>query len=426
LQYGYVLSFDPATNKYKVAYRDGLCGFKSDVDLKAATKYTEDVVQGLHKTYSFGDAAVAMQEPLVMRVVIPESQASNVSSKETWFEGGDWNALWDAATPNEMPTGTVTGVNSLVRATKPSVNKGERTSTRRLNLAVINATDQEGTLKPRTSKQNYQEKRKAQNAGSRWTVGKIKVATFTGNNPKYPLLKATRTGWVGGLLTSFKEGESKPYTIEWDTDPKIVSHVDTDEMFILRRDFMGSDKRRLLDMVCVGSEVLVPRAIKGQTRGAEQKYGTVMFYDLAIKGFKVLCRDGYEKWVDPEDLDELIVRTSEESLEMRRIAVNEPWAPGVATIVQKYGLYCVRQFGPDGKASDVDRENDPLCIAPPLVPHTEAQGRTNEPGTDRTHSLVADVPIWSTGQIVCFVREGQGASKKNKKNPCYTRNGRAK
>ncbi len=49
-------------------------------------------------------------------------------------------------------------------------------------------------------------------------------------NPKYPFLKPTRTGWVAGLLTGFTEGESKPYTIEWDTDPKVVSHVDTDEM----------------------------------------------------------------------------------------------------------------------------------------------------------------------------------------------------
>ncbi len=79
LQYGYVLPFDPATNKYKVAYRDGICGFKTDVDLKAAIKFTEDIVQGLNKIYSFGDAAVAMQERLVARVVIPESQASNLS-----------------------------------------------------------------------------------------------------------------------------------------------------------------------------------------------------------------------------------------------------------------------------------------------------------------------------------------------------------
>ncbi len=90
-------------------------------------------------------------------------------------------------------------------------------------------------------------------------------------------------------------------------------------------------------MVCVGSEVLVPRDIKGQQMGAELKYGTVMFYD-----HKVLCRDGHEQWVDAEYLDELTVRTSEPSVEFRRIAAAEPWDPGVMTIVQNYGLYCVR------------------------------------------------------------------------------------
>ncbi len=204
-------------------------------------KFTEDVVQGVHKTYSFDDAA-AMQKPLVARVVIPESHSSNLSSKETLYEGEDWNELWDAAIPNEMSTGTVASVNSRMQAAKPRGKKAQRTSIRRLNLGVINATNQEGRLKPRTSKQNYLEKRKAQNAGSRWAVGKIKVATFTGNNPKYSFLRPTRTGWVAGLLTGFTQGESKPYTIEWDTDPKVVSHVDTDEMFILRRDLLEATR----------------------------------------------------------------------------------------------------------------------------------------------------------------------------------------
>ncbi len=188
-------------------------------------------------------------------------------------------------------------------------------------------------------------------------------------------MKQTRTGWVAGLLTGFKEGEPKPYAIEWDTDSKVVTHVDVEEMFILRRDFIGSDKRRVLDMVCVGTEVLVPRDIKGQQIGAELKYGTVMFYDLAIKGFKLLCRDGHEKWVAAEYLDELTARTSESSIEFRRIAAAEPWDPGVMTIVQNYGLYCVRQFGPDGKACDMGKGDEAVCVDPPLLPREESQPR---------------------------------------------------
>ncbi len=53
-----------------------------------------------------------------------------------------------------------------------------------------------------------------------------------------------------------------------------------------------------------------------------------------------------------------------------------------------------------------------MCVAPPLVPHTEAQARSNEPGSGQRDKLC--VPIWATGQIVCFNREGQGASKTTK------------
>jgi hypothetical protein len=79
-----------------------------------------------------------------------------------------------------------------------------------------------------------------------------------------------------------------------------------------------------------------------------------------------------------------------------------------------YGLYCVRQFGPDGKASDIDRSNVTVCVDPALVPRIEAQSRTNEPRSGPSHSLVADLPIWATGQIVCFVLECKGAGKTTK------------
>jgi hypothetical protein len=104
LQYGYVLPFDPPTNKYKVASRDGICGFKTEVDLKEAMQFTEEIIKGIHKKYSFGDAATAMQERLVKGVKIPETQPPGSSSDVTFFEGGDWNELWKSAVPNARTT----------------------------------------------------------------------------------------------------------------------------------------------------------------------------------------------------------------------------------------------------------------------------------------------------------------------------------
>jgi hypothetical protein len=181
LQYGYVLPFDPPTNKYKVAYRDGICGFKTEVDLKEAMKFTEDIIKGLHNKYTFGDAATAMQERLVTRVKIPESQPTGPTCEGTLYDGGDWNELWKTAIPDETPNVTF----------------------------AVGTKSREDTLKPRISRQEYEKKRAAQNAGSRWNVGRTKVATTTGNNPKYPNLKSTRTGWVAGMLTRFHRGRHK-------------------------------------------------------------------------------------------------------------------------------------------------------------------------------------------------------------------------
>jgi hypothetical protein len=323
--------------------------------------------------------------------------------------------LWKTAVPNETPNVTFGTGNSPIPAEKPRANTTRRTSSRRLNPSVSTATNEDESLKPRNSKLKYLVRRVAENAGSRWTVGKAKVATTTGNNLKYPFLKQTRTGWVAGLLTGFTEGEAKTYAIEWNTKPKEVSHVDDEEMVILRRDFLGSDKRRLLDMLCVGTEVLVPREIKGQKRGAEMKYGTVMYYDLAIKGFKVLCRDGHEKWVDPEHLDELTGEMLEEDSETLRIAAAEAWHPGIMKKVQGYGRYCVRQFGPDGNACVSDNVAEKNCGDEGLLPRQESQYPANAPGKEHKPSAVDEnVPLWVTGQMLCFLRVNEETTKPKK------------
>ena len=415
LQYGYVLPFDPPTNKYKVAYRDGICGFKTELDLKNAMKFTESIIQGTHKKYSFGSAATAMQEPLVGRVYVPESQPSEKSSDVTLSDGRDWNELWKNAVPNETQNVTFRADDSPIPMEGSHDNTNRRTSSRRVKPVVATTTHEEDSLKPRMSKLLYQEKRKAENAGSRWKVGKAKVATTSGNNLKYPFLTQTRTGWVAGLLTGFTEGDAKPYVIEWNTKPKQVSHVDDEEMLILRRDFLGSDKRRLLDMLCVGTEVLVPRPIYGQKVGAVMKYGTVMFYDLGVKGFKVLCRDGHEQWVDPQYLDELTAETLEDDSETIRLAAAQAWDPGIMKKVEGYGRYCVRQVGPDGSASVVENVHEPLCVDPALLPREASDSPTIVPAKENEPSGVNDeLALWRKGQMLCFLLASEDASKPKK------------
>jgi hypothetical protein len=58
------LPFDPATDKYKVVYRDGLSTWKTEPEIKQAQDFTEDITLGRNKKWSFDDARSAQDEPL--------------------------------------------------------------------------------------------------------------------------------------------------------------------------------------------------------------------------------------------------------------------------------------------------------------------------------------------------------------------------
>jgi hypothetical protein len=64
LRYGRVLPFDPATDKYKVVYRDGISTWKTEPEIKQAQDFTEDITLGRNKKWSFDDARSAQDEPL--------------------------------------------------------------------------------------------------------------------------------------------------------------------------------------------------------------------------------------------------------------------------------------------------------------------------------------------------------------------------
>jgi hypothetical protein len=62
LQYGRVHPFDPATDKYKVVYRDGLSTWKTEPEIKQAQNFTVDMTMGRNKKWSFDDARLAQEE----------------------------------------------------------------------------------------------------------------------------------------------------------------------------------------------------------------------------------------------------------------------------------------------------------------------------------------------------------------------------
>jgi hypothetical protein len=87
------------------------------------------------------------------------------------------------------------------------------------------------------------------------------------------------------------------YRIEWNDDPKVYENCNLDKMILPTHHYIECDKRRLLDMDCVGMEILWLRPIPNQNRGGGLLCGTVMFFDEALEKFKLFYRDGKDEWV---------------------------------------------------------------------------------------------------------------------------------
>ncbi len=99
------------------------------------------------------------------------------------------------------------------------------------------------------------------------------MATTAGDNLTYPNLPKTRTGWVQGTLLRCDDDKERRYVIKWDTEPSSVDNVDEEEMTVLTNNFKGCDQRRLLDVFCVGMDVL---CIKNKQTRHEVGYGDVL------------------------------------------------------------------------------------------------------------------------------------------------------
>ena len=160
-----------------------------------------------------------------------------------------------------------------------------------------------------------------------------------------PQLTNSRTGWCEGVVIEYNPDHNHPYRIEWKDDPKVYENCNLHEMHLLTHHYKECDKRRLLDMECVGTEILWLRPIPNQPRGGDLLCATVMFYDEALEKFKLLYRSGQDEWVSGYQIDDNLDHQEGYNLQEKVAAVGEPWHRDAQRKIKSYGEYCVQDVG---------------------------------------------------------------------------------
>jgi hypothetical protein len=187
------------------------------------------------------------------------------------------------------------------------------------------------------------------------------------NNPQFPNLAKTRTGWCIGLLVAFDPDRDQPYEIEWESVESyltIKAHVDAKEMALLVQHYKGCKKRLLVEWFAVGLELLVITPMR--TKVTHMVWGYVMFYENESQRYKMLYRDGTDALVTGKVfLDDIIKLNEYYNLEQKCKANTQEWDPKVHTTTASYGTYCVRGILPAAL-----QQNNGLLghVEPPKLP----------------------------------------------------------
>jgi hypothetical protein len=148
-------------------------------------------------------------------------------------------------------------------------------------------------------------------------------------------------------LKQYNPGQKLPYVIEWDVEPKVLENVDEKDMDVLTHYYRECDKRRLLDMECVGMELFWLRSpVTPAPRGGRLVCATIMYYDEVLEKFKLLYRDATDEWVVPKRIDDELIFAEKLTLEEKMIPIQEPWHPKTQLKIQSYGMFCARNVGP--------------------------------------------------------------------------------
>jgi hypothetical protein len=208
LQYGRVHPFDPATDKYKVVYRDGISTWKTEPEIKQAQDFTEDITMGRNTKWSFDDARSAQDEPILpVLVTVLQTQGEDIPvlSEEQTIER--------SKTPSVPEKVAVSGATLPIVPTQQS--KDENPST------TCNGSDDRALKTP---------KARGKTTKSKWVMKHTFVATEAGPNPRFPRLLGNATGWCLGTLTQYDSTKTLPYLVAWDTVPKCSYVVSEAEM----------------------------------------------------------------------------------------------------------------------------------------------------------------------------------------------------
>jgi hypothetical protein len=249
----------------------------------------------------------------------------------------------------------------LVKAARSKLTRGLKTSEYRslfslgqrqtkLELYVLDALAIPGHLDAMISASRLEFSQKTKpgrpKSASRnpYPVKKTKVATKT-EESRVPKLTLTRTGWCEGVVIQYNPDHGHPYRIEWNNDPKVHENCTLEELHLFTHHYRECDKRRLLDIECVGKEILWLRPIPKQPRGGDLVCGTVMFYDEPLEKYKLLYRDGRDEWVSGEQIDDNLEHEHGYNLQDKVGPVKEPWHRDAQRKIKTYREYCVQYVG---------------------------------------------------------------------------------
>jgi hypothetical protein len=271
-----------------VSLRNGIYCFKTEEQVLAQRKWTDEVTLGQHATWTFNDATVAMNESdTTLQFSVLPSQESDAEDSQS--------ASCSVAIKGTRQRLLRSGQKSLVLP-GPTKRATKHTS---------------------------------------WKCNKTHVATPV-DNRKFPNLPKTRTGWCMGRLVAFDPARDHPYEIEWEcVESTMKSHVNAKEMAILVEHYKGCKKRLLVEWFAVGLELLVITPRKSKV--PEMKWGYVMFYENETKLYKMLYRDGTDDWVIGKVLDDIIKLNEFYNLEQKVKASAQEWDSQVHTTIESCG-----------------------------------------------------------------------------------------
>ena len=314
VKYAMVLPFDPIMDRYKIKFRSGIWAWKTEEHVKAAKQFTEAVLNGGHATWSYDDAQTAALEETSFTVL--ESQV-DASETELIFQDIDMTSDKVESAGHPKPRAS--------RTNPPRVGK------------MTSNTQKSST-------------------GRKFKCDKTKVATLNVSNVRYPELQKNRTGWTAGTLKRIDASRRRPYQIGWDVEtvgePQIFHFVDEDELSLLVRHHKHCNARKLINMFCVGIDLLWPCPLPLNI--ARLRWVSVMFWEGKTERYKLLFRDGDDAWATGEELDKAIAFNPTYSDFVQAQASYEPWdSQAVVAKLSTYGLYCAQRVGPPSSAKAV-------------------------------------------------------------------------